>query len=188
MATTKEGDKTMKARTSSILSLAVLVMMIVAVFAMIGSGDPPLPADVKFKPRHLDGVNMATVRAEIRLYIWVVEEDGNLTEIPAMDRIDPDTVVLGTWVTPTTTWLEYSDPHAPYPKRLVALFPGSAVKTLIISIIDHMGVTPDQPWLPIEVPLTVSGDLYEEYGGDHWQGTGTVKVTFSDILPPLPTP
>jgi len=164
-------------------------MMIVAVFAMMGSGDSPLPADVKFKPRHLDGVNMATVRAEIRLYIWEPDPDsGNLTEIPAMDRIDPDTIVLGSWVAPTSTELEYAYPNAPYPKQLVAIFPGSAVKTVIISVIDHMGVTPDKPWNPIEVSLTVSGELYEEYGGDPWQGTGTVKVTFGDILPPLPPP
>jgi hypothetical protein len=126
---------------------------------------------------------MGSVRAEIRIYIMVVEEDGNLTEIPAMDRIDPSTVVLEGWVTPTLTWLEYGDIHAVYPKRFVAMFPGSAVKSAIISIIYHMGVEPDQPWNPIEVPLTVSGELYEEYGGDQWQGTGTVKVTFGEVMP-----
>ena len=178
----------MKTRTSSVLSVAMLTIIMVAAIATISSSDPPLPADVKFKPRHLDGVNMVSIRAEIRLYIWVVEEDGNLTEIPAMDRIDPDTVVLEGWATPTNTWLEYSDPHAPYPKLFVALFPGTSVKNTIISIIQHMGMEPDKPWNPIEVSLTVSGELYEEYGGDPWQGTGTVKVTFGDILPPLPPP
>jgi hypothetical protein len=173
----------MKTKTSAILSVAILAIMIVAGFTMLGSGDPPLPADVKFKPRHLDGVNMATIRTEIRIYIWVVEDDGNLTEIPAMDRIDPTTVVLEGWVTPTSTWLEYADPLAPYPKRFVALFPGSSVKTAIISVISHMGIIPDKPWNPIEVPLTVSGLLYAEYGSTPWQGTGTVKVTFSEIIP-----
>lgn len=170
----------MKTRTSTILSVAILAIMVVTAFTLLGSGDPPLEADVKFKPRHLDGANMATVRAEIRVYDWVVEEDGNLTEIPVMDQIDPTTVVLEGWVTPTSTWLEYADPNAPYPKRFVAMFPGSSVRSAIISVIYHMGIIPDKPWNPVEVPLTVSGELYDD---TLWQGTGTVKVTFSEIIP-----
>jgi hypothetical protein len=174
----------MKTRTASILSVATLTIMVVAAFTMLGSGDPPLPADVKFKPRHLDGVNMATVRAEIRLYDWVVEEPGeDPVEVPIMDQIDPSTVVLEGWVTPVSTSLEYADPNAPYPKLFVAMFPGSSVRSAIISIIYHMGIIPDKPWNPIEVSLTVSGLLYAEYGSTPWQGTGTVKVTFSEIIP-----
>jgi hypothetical protein len=167
------------------LALALLVMMIVAAFA-IGSSNPPLPAEVKFKPRHLQWTNMGTVRAEIRIYILEPDPDsGNLTEIPIMDRIDNETVVLEPWVTPIDTCVEYTGPT---PKRFVALFPGSGVKAVIKMIIDHMGVIPDQDWVPIEVPLTVSGDLKEIYGGDHWEGTGTVMVTVGDVLPPGPSP
>lgn len=167
------------------MSLALLVMLIVAAFA-VGSSDPPLPADVKFKPRHLEWENMATVRAEIRIYIWEEDPDsGNLTEVPICDRIDNETVVLEPFVTPTNTWVEYTGPT---PKRFVALFPGSGVKAVIKMIIDHMGIIPDQDWVPIEVTLTVSGDLKEEYGGTPWAGTGTVKVTIGDALPPGPSP
>jgi len=185
MATTKEGAKTMKPRTQTLIYLGLLFLLVGTTVVVIlgGSKDKIVTDQVLIEPRPIDLHNSGVVTVHVKLSIKKGQE---LT--PINDQIDPDTVVLEGGLTPFNTWYTVPGPHTQ--PEFVAQFYEGPVANYIISKINHMGITRPHSWNPFKVPLTISGLLYEEYGGTPWEGTGEAKVYFvpSESPPPPPPP
>jgi hypothetical protein len=162
--------------------MAVLVIIVVATIAMVGFGGQGtwMETSVKFKPKFLDGANMATIKAEINVHI-LSGNPNKPTITPINDQIDPATIALEGWMSPVPGTGELILTPGGSPKRYDCQFDGPSVKAAVITKLTHMGITKPNPWNPVSVTLTVSGQLYD---GTLWQGHYSVKMIFGDILPP----
>jgi hypothetical protein len=123
-------------------------------------------AQVLVEPKPLDLYNPDGVTFIIK----VVDENN----VSVTDQIDPASIVVEGWLTPYETY--YQKP----PPQFYAKFDGTWTVMAIWSVIDHLQITPDNPWNPVKVPLTISGALYD---GRTWEGIGYAKV-YIGMSPP----
>ncbi len=171
----------MKPRKLTLISGALLALLVVGTFVLISSiGQEPLIADqVKFTPKHIDMQNTPYLDVGVKLTVGVEPDTESVVE-----EVDPSTVQLEGMIAPTSSWIEYDDKGKP--KRFHAEFAGAAVKGVIWHIIGHMGLTMPKPWNPLPIPLTITGQLYD---GTQWEGTANIVVlNWAGGDPPPPPP
>jgi hypothetical protein len=156
----------MKARIPALISIAILAtLMIGAVVFQSIAQTSALTINVRFDPKSYewDGAPPTPWNAEI----WRQK---------VQDRADYSTIRLEGIYAPVAT--PYAALHGP---RLICPFSGDDVKAILFNKLpSHMGML-----LPgtYKVTLTVSGFLKPEFGGDPFEGDGTIVVT---VLPPPP--
>lgn len=159
----------MKAKWLVLATTSVLLVMVlgVAIFQRAGASGLRV-TKVGIEPKPLDIYNPDSVTFIVK----VVDENN----VSVTDQIDPASIVVEGWITPYNTYY-----HKP-PPEFSAVFDGTYIVQAIWSKIDHMQITPDNPWNPVRVPLTISGALYD---GRTWEGTGEAKV-YIGMSPPHP--
>ena len=162
----------MKSAKLILISVTILALLLGAsAFIIIGASTPLIADQVKITPKPFDLENPDGVTAQVKLLV-----EGE----PAVDQIDPDTVLLEGFIAPYETWTTTAPPN------FYAKFPGSAVASWVLVTISHMGITTPKPWVPIKIPLKITGLLYD---GTAWEGTGEIKVYIpEDPSPPPPPP
>jgi len=161
----------MKARKLTIFSITIIALLLCATtFAIINATSPLIAEQVKITPKPFDLENPDGVTVQVKL---------SLDDLPVVDQIDPDTVLLEGFIAPTSTWITGPPPN------FFALFDGSIVAGWVMVKVAHMGLTTPRPWVPIKIPLRITGLLYDE---TPWEGTGEIKVYLPDCPPPPPPP
>ncbi len=154
----------MKARTPTLISIAILTTLIIGAVFLQSKAQTALPINVVFDPKSYtwDGLPSPTWNAEI--WRQKVQDRANFTTI----RLE------GTY-SPVAT--PYPSLHGP---RLILPFNGDDVKAaLFTKMPSHMGVLVPGTY---KVNLIVSGNLKAEFGGTPFEGSGLIIVTV------LPTP
>jgi len=150
--------------------LVMLVLLIGVFLASPGASTNTLTADVPLiEPKPLDLDNPDTVKVHVKL----VDASGNTI----VDQINASTVLLEGSLTPDNTYMSKLS-------EFIAEFDGGSVRDLIWTKISHLGITAPKPWVPVKIPLTITGQLKNEYGGTAWAGTGDAKVFIPENPPP----
>lgn len=161
----------MKSTKLILISVAILALLLgVSTFAMIGASTPIIAEQIKITPKPFDLENPDGVTVQVKL---------SIDDEPVADQIDPDTVLLEGFIAPYETWMEEVPPN------FYAKFDGSAVASWVMVKISHMGITTPKPWVPIKIPLKITGLLYDE---TPWEGTGEIKVYIPENPTPPPPP
>lgn len=154
------------------LTLASLTILALLAGAVVISTMPvqAITADqVKIEPKPFDLENPDGVYVHVKL---------SVDDVSVVDQIDPDTVLLEGYMTPISTWTT-RPPKNPW--EFIAQFDGTTVAAHVITKASHMSLATPHPWVPIKIPLTITGLLYD---GTSWEGTGKIKVYLPD--PPAP--
>jgi len=170
----------MKPRKLTLISSVLLtLLMIGTVVLMSSTGQEPLIADqVKFTPKHIDMLNTDNLQVEVKL----TDAENNTV----VEEIDPSTVQLEGMIAPVNTWIELDKKDRPV--MFVAVFGGEDVKGVIWHIIGHMGLVRPNPWVPMPIRLTITGQL-DDTPPTPWEGSAiAVVVNWASGDPPPPPP
>lgn len=161
----------MKPAKLTLISLTLLTLTLGGALIIRFGSSTLIAEQVKIEPKPFDLENSDSLTVSVKL---------SVDDVPVVDQINASTVLLEGFMTPTATWLTNIS------KEFVAQFDGDTVRNWVISKITHMGITTPQPWVPIKIPLKITGKLYN---GTPWEGTGEVKVYIPDTSsPPNPPP
>lgn len=164
----------MKPKKLTMLSLSLLAILLIGAAATFLMPVRALLAEqVKFEPKPFELDNPDTVIAYVKL---------SVDDVPIVDQIDPDTVLLEGSIAPFNTWVT-SEP----PPEFIAEFDGETVADMLISKASHMGLTTPWPWVPIKIWVMIAGYLLD--GTTPWEGTGYIKTYLHNpVVPPPPPP
>ena len=167
----------MKPRKLTMLSVTLLTILLIGATATFLMPARAIETEqVKFEPKPFDLYNGGPVIAHIKL---------SIDDVPVVDQINPDTVMLENMLAPVSTWVtEPGNPPGAQPE-LLAEFNGEAVAQMLISKITHMAITTPKPWVPRKIWVRITGLLFN---GTPWEGTGYLKVYIHNPLPPPPPP
>jgi len=161
----------MKTNKTTLIYLTLLVSLIGA-FLASPSASATLQASVPIiEPKTLDLDNPDTVIVHVKLN----DTSGN----SIVNQINASTVLLENAIPPTNTYISKQS-------EFIAEFDGYTVAAHISARISHMGITAPKPWVPINIPLKITGLLKNEYGSTPWEGTGKIKVYIVGSSPPPP--
>lgn len=150
-----------------VLTISVLLAMVLGVtLFQVPAAQALVVSQVIIEPKPLDMYNPDGVT----FYVKVVDDNS----VSVVHLIDPASVLVEGWITPYEAYW-----HKP-PPEFVAKFDGNYIIMAIWNVIDHMQITPDNPWNPVKVPLRISGALYD---GRTWEGIGYAKV-YIGMSPP----
>lgn len=160
----------MKLKKLTLISLTLLALILGGAL-ISGFGSTPLIAEqVKIEPKPFDLDNPDGVMVSVKL---------SVDDVPVVDQINASTVLLEGFIAPTATGF------SPVSNEFVAQFDGEAVADWLSIKISHMGLETPRPWVPIKVPLKITGLLYD---GTPWEGTGEIKVYLDGPKPPPEPP
>jgi hypothetical protein len=167
----------MKLRKQSLFSLALLTLLIIGTVSLINPAGSILTAEkVKWTPKTYDMANSANLQVMVKLF----DADNNTL----VEEIDNTTVTLEGAVPAMSTWIERNK-HGKA-ESFNAVFKASLVKGLIWSILAHLDITRPRPWVPVPLPLTVQGELYDD---TPWEGTEILLIAnWAGEIPPPPPP
>jgi len=162
----------MKSTKLTLLHLTLLILLIggATFFINYGAGTTLIAEQVKIEPKPLDLNNMPPVDFHVKLKI---------DDTPVVDQINGSTVLVEGVLSPISNWT------TKVPPEYVARFDGGDLANIIWNKIDHMGIVTPFPWVPVKVPLTITGLLYDE---TPWEGTGEAKVLIPENPEPPPPP
>ncbi len=148
----------MKPKKLTLISLTLLALILGGALILSFGSTPLIAEQVKIEPKPFDFDNPDGVTVSVKL---------SVDDVPVVDQINESTVLLEGFIAPTDTWL------APISNEFVAQFDGETVADWLGIKISHMGLETPRPWVPIKVPLKITGLLYD---GTPWEGTGEIKV------------